>query len=179
MKGLRSSSEPGEPTTQGGLSGTVWESGVRQCFALPLCFLSSFLFAREKGEKQAKQERQSRQESLGKEEGCRKPETFRWNPVGNQSHPAEPGQQREASLASWRATVRAKRRQPGVRAGLLSPVMLFVAGVPTLCRGGDRAAFPYRPGLVVLPGSLKLARPHQGSPGTWETCIASTVSFGL
>ena len=163
-------------------------SGVRQCFALPLWFLSSlvsilssvlFLDKRKKQEKQEKQERQSRQESLGKEEGCRKPETFRWNPVGNQSHPAEPGQQRDASLASWRATVRAKRRQPGVRAGLPSPVMLFVAGVPPLCRGGDRAAFPYRPGLVVLPGSLKLARPHQGSPGTWETCIASTVSFGL
>src|SRR5437870_5052189 len=28
-------------------------------------------------------------------------ETFRWNPVGNQSHPVEPSQQPEASLASW------------------------------------------------------------------------------
>jgi hypothetical protein len=38
-------------------------------------------------------------------------ETFRWNPAGNQSRPAEPGQQPEASLAWGRATVTAKRRQ--------------------------------------------------------------------
>src|SRR5262249_16874039 len=29
-------------------------------------------------------------------------ETFRWNPAGNQSRPAELGQQPEASLAWWR-----------------------------------------------------------------------------
>jgi hypothetical protein len=38
-------------------------------------------------------------------------ETFRWNPAGNQSRPAEPGQQPEASLAWGRVTVTAKRRQ--------------------------------------------------------------------
>ena len=41
-----------------------------------------------------------RQESLGKEEA--KAETFHRNPAGNQSRPAEPGQQPEASLAWWR-----------------------------------------------------------------------------
>ena len=38
-------------------------------------------------------------------------ETFHRNPAGNQSRPAEPGQQPEASLAWCRATVPAKRRQ--------------------------------------------------------------------
>jgi hypothetical protein len=38
-------------------------------------------------------------------------ETFQRNPAGNQSRPAEPGQQPEASLAWCRATVIAKRRQ--------------------------------------------------------------------
>ena len=38
-------------------------------------------------------------------------ETFHRNPAGNQSRPAEPGQQPEASLAWGRATVTAKRRQ--------------------------------------------------------------------
>src|ERR1019366_5031399 len=39
-------------------------------------------------------------------------ETFRRNPTGKQSRPAEPGQQPEASLASLGATHGAKRRQP-------------------------------------------------------------------
>ena len=34
-------------------------------------------------------------------EDSRKLETFRWNPAGNQSRPAEPDQQPEASLAWW------------------------------------------------------------------------------
>jgi hypothetical protein len=38
-------------------------------------------------------------------------ETFRRNPAGNQSRPAELDQQPEASLAWWRATVPAKRIQ--------------------------------------------------------------------
>src|SRR4051812_9777970 len=51
--------------------------------------------------------------SLGKEErdvGSIE-ETFRRNPVGHRAHPVESGQQPEASLASWQATARAKRRQ--------------------------------------------------------------------
>ncbi len=39
-------------------------------------------------------------------------ETFRWNPAGIQSRPAELGQQPEASLARGGATLTAKRRQP-------------------------------------------------------------------
>jgi hypothetical protein len=38
-------------------------------------------------------------------------ETFRWNPAGNQSRPAEPGQRPEASFASGAATYRTKRKQ--------------------------------------------------------------------
>jgi hypothetical protein len=43
----------------------------------------------------------SRQEKLGKggSDVGSITETFRWNPVGNQSHPVELGQQPEASLA--------------------------------------------------------------------------------
>jgi hypothetical protein len=48
-------------------------------------------------------------------------ETCRSNPVGSQSHPAKPGQQPEASLASWRATVRTKRRQPEVEPSYAAP----------------------------------------------------------
>ena len=39
---------------------------------------------------------------LGKGGRASNSETFRWNPAGNQSRPAEPGQQPEASLAWWR-----------------------------------------------------------------------------
>ena len=38
-------------------------------------------------------------------------ETFHRNPAGNQSRPAEPGQQPEASLAWGGATLTAKRKQ--------------------------------------------------------------------
>ena len=50
-----------------------------------------------------------RARSSGKEnQQC---ETFHWNPAGNQSRPAEPGQQPEASHARWRVTSTAKRSQ--------------------------------------------------------------------
>jgi hypothetical protein len=52
--------------------------------------------------------------------------TFRWNPVGNQSHPVEPGRQPEASVA-WRpAMAAAKGRQP----------------VPKPCHGAPRLPHP-------------------------------------
>jgi hypothetical protein len=50
--------------------------------------------------------------SSGKENHL-KCETFHRNPAGNQSRPAEPGQQPEASLAWWRVTSTAKRGQRG------------------------------------------------------------------
>src|SRR5687767_15128713 len=58
-----------------------------------------------------------RQDNLGKEEETQGflSETFRRNPVGNQSHPVEPGRQPEASLVSVQVTARAKRRQPVLR----------------------------------------------------------------
>ena len=52
-------------------------------------------------------------EAWGRRKGCNDciTETFRWNPVGNQSHPAEPGPQPEVSRA-WRpARAVTKRRQ--------------------------------------------------------------------
>jgi hypothetical protein len=52
-------------------------------------------------------------------------ETFRRNPVGNQSHPVELGQQPEASLASAGATRSTKRRQPGRRPCYRAPKSSF------------------------------------------------------
>jgi len=48
-------------------------------------------------------------QSLGKEEV--QTETFRRDPAGNQSRPAKPGKQLEASLARPRVIVVVKRRQ--------------------------------------------------------------------
>src|SRR5262249_10153812 len=79
--------------------------------------------------------RASARESLGKEERCSKQlKTFRWNPVGQSAHPVESGQQPEASLASWQATVRAKRRQRVIRAGPFSPEIRSLRGSPCRAR---------------------------------------------
>ena len=72
------------------------------------------------------------------------PETFRWNPVGNQSHSVESGQQPKASLAWGHASalhrwciLPAKRRQRRCRTMLLSPE-ISVADVLVLSGTGDR-----------------------------------------
>ena len=71
-------------------------------------------------------------------------ETFRWNPVGNQSHPGELGQQPEASLAWGPAMVTAKRRQrvprPCYRASkdnmFVGALVVLAAGAASACRNG-------------------------------------------
>src|SRR5205085_4331011 len=84
-----------------------------------------------------------RRESLGKEEGCNDciTETFRRNPVGNQSHPVEPGPQPEASLAWGLVTATAKRRQPAFRPCYGAPRDLPAASL-RLCQIGGRASAP-------------------------------------
>jgi hypothetical protein len=55
-----------------------------------------------------------RQEAWERRKRCNEyiMETFQWSPVGSQSHPVEPGQQLEASLAWGGESRTAKRRQP-------------------------------------------------------------------
>src|SRR5262249_56921024 len=86
--------------------------------------------------------------SLGKEESDvgSIEETFRRSPVGHRAHPVESGQQPEASLASWQATARAKRRQPVVRAGPFSPEIRSLRGSP--CRARKRG--PRLPSCIGL-----------------------------
>ena len=93
-------------------------------------------------------------------------ETFRWNPVGNQSHPGELGQQPEASLAWGPAMVTAKRRQrvprPCYRA---SKDNMFVGALVVLAAGAASACLNW-PGTSVLPGSKNRASAHEDPPGT-------------
>ncbi len=71
-------------------------------------------------------------------------ETFRWNPVGNQSHPVELGRQPEASLAWGPAMVTAKRRQrvprPCYGASkenvFVGALVVIAAGAASACRHG-------------------------------------------
>ncbi len=80
------------------------------------------------------------------EEDRHKRETFCRNPAGNQSRPVELGQQPEASLAWWRVTSTAKRRQPD----------------RTLC---DRAP---KSSLVGSPRRCSMRGPRQAT-NSWPT----------
>ena len=68
-------------------------------------------------------------------------ETFRWDPAGKQSRPAKPGQQPEASLAWWRATSTAKRRQRVPMPCDRAPKSLL-AGATVVDTSGGRAEAP-------------------------------------
>jgi hypothetical protein len=89
------------------------------------------------------------------EEDRHKRETFCRNPAGNQSRPAEPGQQPEASLARWRVTSTAKRRQPDQTPCYRAPKSSLV-GSPRRCpkRGPCRA--------LATPGPNWRARSRRG-----------------
>ena len=82
--------------------------------------------------------------------------------AGGQSRPVERGQQPEARLASWRVTVRAKRRQRAVRLGYGAPKSPSVAGSPHCFRGGGprrHAATAWRVGPAGVP------EPGEHAPG--------------
>lgn len=89
-------------------------------------------------------------------ENMRFPETSRRNPVGNQSHSVESGQQPKASLAWASATASAKRRQRRCRTMLLSPE-ISVVGVLVFSCSGDRG------GASQWPDAFAPA----GVAGTW------------
>ena len=88
--------------------------------------------------------------------------------MGHQSHPVEPGQQPEASLASSGVTQRTKRRQPVPKPCYGASRALPAASLRR-CQHGGRAGTPLL-ALVcsVPPGSKNTAKAHQGSPGTWD-----------
>src|SRR5262249_52480287 len=69
-------------------------------------------------------------------------ETFRRDPVGQRAHPAESGQQPEASLASCGATHRAKRRQRVSEPAHSAPKLGLIVGAPAVRACGGRACSP-------------------------------------
>ena len=79
------------------------------------------------------------------------PETSRWNPVGNQPHSVESGQQPKASLAWASAMATAKRRQRRCRTMLWSPE-ISVVGVLVFSRSGDRGGASQWPDAIAPAG---------------------------
>ena len=86
------------------------------------------------------------------------PETSHRNRVGVESHPVEPGQQPEASLAWSVVRPAAKRRQRRCRTMLLSPENAVV-GVLAVSTGGDRGRASQWPDATAPAGVV----------GTWWT----------
>jgi hypothetical protein len=76
-----------------------------------------------------------RQEKLGKggRDVTTTSETLRWSLVGIQSHPVEPGQQPEASLAWGGVSRTAKRRQPASTPSI-EPREMLTRGEPSFSR---------------------------------------------
>lgn len=105
------------------------------------------------------------------------PETSRWNPVGNQSHPVEPGQQPEASLAWSSATAAAKRRQRRCRTMLLSPE-ISVAGVLVLSCSGDRGGASQWPDATAPAGVAGTWGASTGVPQEQERPAVSASGIG-
>jgi hypothetical protein len=106
------------------------------------------------------------------------PETFYRNPVGNQSHSVESGQQPEASLAWSVARPPAKRRQRRCRIMLLSPEISFV-GVLVLSYTGDRGDASQRLGVIAPAGVAGTWWASIGVPQEQERPVFSARQFGL
>jgi len=104
--------------------------------------------------------------SLGKEESDvgSIEETFRRNPVGQRAHPAESGQQPEASLASCGVTHRAKRRQRVSEPAHSAPKLGLIAGAPAVRACGGRACPPVLAGEGGPAGVFRSRRGHLGVP---------------
>ena len=105
------------------------------------------------------------------------PETFRWNPVGNQSHPVEPGQQPEASLAWSVVRPAAKRRQRRCRTMLLSPEN-SVAGVLVVSDSGDRGDASKWPDAIGPAGVAGTWWASTGVPQEQERPAVSASAVG-
>lgn len=106
------------------------------------------------------------------------PETSQRNPVGNQSHSVESGQQPEASLAWSVARPAAKRRQRRCRTMLLSPE-IAVVGVLVFNPGGDRGGASQRPGATAPAGVAGTWWASTGVPQEQERPALSAGVFGF
>ena len=91
-------------------------------------------------------------------------ETFRRSPVGQRAHPAESGQQPEASLASCGATYRAKRRQRVSEPAHSAPKFGLIAGAPAVRACGGRACSPVLAWEGGPAGVFRSRRGHLGVP---------------
>ena len=91
-------------------------------------------------------------------------ETFRRSPVGQRAHPAESGQQPEASLASCGATHRAKRRQRVSEPAHSAPKLGLIVGAPAVRACGGRACSPVLAWEGGPAGVFRSRRGHLGVP---------------
>jgi hypothetical protein len=105
------------------------------------------------------------------------PETSHWNPVGIQSHPAESGQQPEASLACLVARPGTKRRQRWCRAMLLSPE-IAVAGAHVVSHSGGRADVSHWPETIGPAGVGDHGGHQTGFPRNRRGLSVSTSGIG-
>jgi hypothetical protein len=112
------------------------------------------------------------------------PETFRWNPVGSQSHSVESGQQPKASLAWGHASalhrwciLPAKRRQRRCRTMLLGPE-ISVVGVLVFSGGGDRGGVSQWPDALAPAGVAGTWWASTGGPQEQERPALSARPFG-
>lgn len=104
-------------------------------------------------------------------------ETFRWNPVGNQSRSVESGQRPEASLAWTSVTAAAKRRQRRCRIMLLSPE-ISVVGVLVFSCSGDRGEASQRPDAIAPAGVAGTWWASNGVPQEQERSALSARPVG-
>jgi hypothetical protein len=114
----------------------------------------------------SRQQRACARSSLGKGESDVRSieETFRRSPVGQRAHPAESGQQPEASLASCGATYRAKRRQRVSEPAHSAPKLGLIAGAPAVRACGGRACSPVLAWEGGPAGVFRSRRGHLGVP---------------
>ena len=89
-----------------------------------------------------------------------KRETFHRNPAGNQSRPAEPGQQPEASLAWWTGDRPLRSVDSEIKRCVIEPRNFLVVSLRLGQSRGPRQALA-TPGPVRVPG-------HTGVGGTWR-----------
>jgi len=106
------------------------------------------------------------------------PETFHRNLVGIQSHPAESGQQPEASLAWSVREAAAKRRQRRCRTMLLSPE-IAVVGVLVFSPSGDRGSASQWPDATAPAGVLGTWWASTEVPQEQERLAISASKFGF
>ncbi len=104
-------------------------------------------------------------------------ETFRWNPVGKQSHSVESGQQPEASLAWTSVTAAAKRRQRWCSALLSSPEISLV-GVLVFSCSGDRGEASQWPDAFAPAGVAGTGWAPNGVPQEQERPAFSARHVG-